>query len=294
MGKKTTVTSRTKDFFIDVTGWDRRSCEACLLLICLALGERNGIIENLEIKFSDEKSLITPDGTAINHRIPDKLIEKILGLRLSNSEIKESIAKMGGELLESRTVTDGPNKAERWSDCVIGEIEHIISMPRWRSDIMHPIDIVEDIAIGFGYNNLPEQMSSIHLDSLPLKSAQMNRRIRASLRALGLQEVQSLTLSNERDQFERTRWEKKGLVTSISNPISTEHTILRQYILPSLLQILAANRHQELPQRIYELGHVVNDSKNSYSFSWSCAEVGRRVHFSQRVCTIDHQRPRDT
>lgn len=102
----------------------------------------------------------------------------------------------------------------------------------------------------------------------------MNRRIRASLRALGLQEVQSLTLSNERDQFERTRWEKKGLVTSISNPISTEHTILRQYILPSLLQILASNRHQELPQRIYELGHVVNDSKNSYSFSWSCAEVG--------------------
>ena len=273
-GQKTTVTSKTKDFFIDVTGWDKRSREACLLLICLALRERNGTIESLEIKFTDKKSSITPDGTAINHRIPDKLIEKILGMRLSNLEIKESISKMGGQLLESRTVTDGPNKAERWSDCVIGETEHIISMPRWRSDIMHPIDIVEDIAIGFGYNNLPEQMSSIHLDALPLKSAQMNRRIRASLRALGLQEIQSLTLSNERDQFERTRWEKKGLVTSISNPISSEHTILRQYILPSLLQILAANRHQELPQRIYELGHVVNDSKNSYSFSWSCAEVG--------------------
>jgi phenylalanyl-tRNA synthetase beta chain len=139
---------------------------------------------------------------------------------------------------------------------------------------MHPIDIVEDIAIGFGYEKLPEQMSSIHLDSVPLKSAQMNRRIRASLRALGLQEVQSLTLSNVRDQFERTRWKTKGKVTNIANPISQEHTILRQYILPSLLQILSANRHQELPQRIYELGHVVNDSNNNYAFSWSCAEVG--------------------
>tara|TARA_B100001250_G_scaffold88374_1_gene73178 strand:- start:22089 stop:23843 length:1755 start_codon:yes stop_codon:yes gene_type:complete len=273
-GEQTTVTKETKDFFIDVTGLDERSCEACLLLICLALGERGGIIENLEISFSGKKTITTPNGESINYRVPESLIHKILGLKLSNSQIRESITKMGGELIESRTVTDGPNNAERWSDCVIGEIEHIISMPRWRSDIMHPIDIVEDIAIGFGYENLPEQMSSVHLDSIPLKSAQMNRRIRFSLRALGLQEIQSLTLSNDRDQFERTRWKSKGMVTNIANPISKDHTILRQYILPSLLQILSANRHQELPQRIYELGHIINESKNNYAFSWSCAEVG--------------------
>ena len=273
-GEQTTVTTETEDFFIDVTGWDERACEACLLLICLALGERGGVIEDLEIVFPYKNNIITPNGEPINYRVPEKLIQKILGMELDNSQIKSSITKMGGRLVESRTVTNGPNKAERWSDCVIGEIEHIISMPRWRSDIMHPIDIVEDIAIGFGYEKLPEQMSSIHLDSIPLSSAQMNRRIRASLRALGLQEVQSLTLSNERDQFERTRWRKRGKITNIANPISQEHTILRQYILPSLLQILSANRHQELPQRIYELGHVVNDSKNNYTFSWSCAEVG--------------------
>jgi len=273
-GEQTTVTKETKDFFIDVTGLDERSCEACLLLICLSLGERGGIIENLEISFSGKKTITTPNGESINYRVPESLIHKILGLKLSNSQIRESITKMGGELIESRTVTDGPNNAERWSDCVIGEIEHIISMPRWRSDIMHPIDIVEDIAIGFGYENLPEQMSSVHLDSIPLKSAQMNRRIRSSLRALGLQEIQSLTLSNDRDQFERTRWKSKGMVTNIANPISKDHTILRQYILPSLLQILSANRHQELPQRIYELGHIINESKNNYAFSWSCAEVG--------------------
>tara|TARA_Y100000768_G_C23989733_1_gene691470 strand:+ start:1406 stop:3160 length:1755 start_codon:yes stop_codon:yes gene_type:complete len=273
-GEQTTVTTETNDFFIDVTGWDERACEACLLLICLALEERGGVIEDLEIVYPDKNNIITPNGEPINYKVPKKLIQKILGVELDNSQIKNSITKMGGRLIESRTVTNGPNKAERWSDCVIGEIEYIISMPRWRSDIMHPIDIVEDIAIGFGYEKLPEQMSSIHLDSIPLRSAQMNRRIRASLRALGLQEVQSLTLSNERDQFERTRWREKGKITKIANPISQDHTILRQYILPCLLQILSANRHQELPQRIYELGHVVNDSKNNYTFSWSCAEVG--------------------
>jgi len=273
-GQQTTVTEDTTDFFIDVTGWDIRSCESCLMLICLALNERGGQVESLEIIYSDSKRIVTPQGKSLKHRVPDRLIKKILGLNLTNDEISSSISKMGGELIESRTVTDGHNSAERWSDCVIGEKEHIISMPRWRSDIMHPIDIVEDIAIGYGYENLPEELSQVHLDAIPLKSAQTNRRIRESLRALGLQEVQSLTLSNKRDQFERTRWPERGIVTNIANPISIEHTMLRQYILPSLMQLLAANRHQELPQRVYELGFVVCELKNSYSTSWACAEVG--------------------
>jgi len=34
-----------------------------------------------------------------------------------------------------------------------GEIT--VSVPCYRTDIMHPVDIIEDIAIGFGYENLP-------------------------------------------------------------------------------------------------------------------------------------------
>jgi phenylalanyl-tRNA synthetase beta chain len=273
-GKKTTVTQTTKDFFIDVTGWDSRACETCLLLICLNLGERGGKIESLEITYPDDTIRVTPLGESVEHKVPDKLIKKILGFDLTNKEISESINKMGGELIDSRTVTNGVNSSERWSDCLVGDKEHIISMPRWRSDIMHPIDIVEDIAIGLGYDNMKDDFSSIHLDAIPLESAQRNRRIRESLRSLGLQETQSLTLSNERDQFDKIRRVKTGIITNISNPISKDHTILRQYILPSLMQILASNRHQELPQRIYELGFVVSDLKNQHSFSWACAEVG--------------------
>ena len=135
-------------------------------------------------------------------------------------------------------------------------------MPRWRSDIMHPIDIVEDIAIGLGYGNLPEVLSSIHIDSTPLASANLHRRIRMSMRGVGLQEIQSLTLSNERDQFEKTNWNPVSKVTTISNPISVDHTLLRQFIFPSLMNILASNRHHELPQKVYELGEVVHDGEN--------------------------------
>ena len=94
------------------------------------------------------------------------------------------------------------------------------------------------------------------------------------MRACGLQEVQSLTLSNKKDQFDLTRWESQGRVTVISNPITSDHTILRQYILPSLLRLLAANRHHELPQRVYELGEVVRDWENKIRGGWACAESG--------------------
>ncbi|MAD56690.1 MAG: phenylalanine--tRNA ligase subunit beta [Euryarchaeota archaeon] len=273
-GDHTTVNEQTRDFFIDVTGWDERACEACLLLICLSLAERGGVIESIQIENWNQELLTTPRGNSKSHKVPDRLIRNILGIELSKNEIADSIKKMGGELLDTRTVTNGPDKIEKWADCIVGEIEHIISMPRWRNDIMHPVDIVEDIAIGYGYGNLPEQLSEVHLDAIPLPSSNLKRRISSSLCALGLQETQSLTLSNKRDQFERVRWSEENKSTIISNPITKEHTMLRQYILPSLLNLLAANRHHELPQRVHELGDVVRDSENKTRLSWACAEVG--------------------
>ena len=273
-GSHTTVNEDTTDFFIDVTGFDERSCEACLLLICLSLSELGGAVESVEITGWDGKVNTTPNFENRNHRVPNRLIEKILGVSLSDERISEAINRMGGKLIESRTTTEGSERQERWADCVVGEREHVFSMPRWRSDIMHPIDIVEDIAIGLGYGNLPEVLSSIHIDSTPLASANLHRRIRMSMRGVGLQEIQSLTLSNERDQFEKTNWNPVSKVTTISNPISVDHTLLRQFIFPSLMNILASNRHHELPQKVYELGEVVHDGENKSRMSWACAELG--------------------
>ena len=273
-GDHTTVTESTTDFFIDVTGWDERACEACLILVCLSLHERGGAIESVSVTGYDSDVANTPRGDAVRHRVPDRLIEKVLGLDLGSDEIAAALIKMGGQLIESRTVTDGVNRVERWADCAVGEREHVVEMPRWRSDIMHPIDIVEDIAIGYGYDKMPEKFSEVHLDAVPLSSSHLERRIRASLRSLAIQETQGLTLSNERDQFKRVRWPARGGLSVISNPITRDHTLLRQYLLPSLLKLLAANRHHELPQKVYELGEVVSDSANSTRVAWACAEVG--------------------
>ena len=273
-GEYTTVSESTTDFFIDVTGWDERAVEACLLLVCLALAERGGTIEQVQVTGCDGQVRMTPNMESKEHRVSDRLINRILGLTLESEDIATAIQRMGGNLVTSRAVTDGVNKAERWADLEVGEREHVIEMPRWRSDIMHPIDIVEDIAIGYGYENMPNILSSVHLDAIPLPSAHLHRRVRESLRSLNLQETQSLTLSNERVQFVNTRWNKLAATTELANPITIDHIMMRQRILPSLLQLLAANRHHELPQRVYEIGTVVLDSHNGTRAAWACAEVG--------------------
>ena len=104
-GNHTTVTESTTDFFIDVTGWDERACEACLMLVCLSLHERGGAIESVRVKGYDGDVNITPRGDAVRHRVPDRLIEKVLGLDLGSDEIAAALIKMGGHLIESVSYT---------------------------------------------------------------------------------------------------------------------------------------------------------------------------------------------
>tara|TARA_B100000902_G_scaffold160459_2_gene156158 strand:- start:11995 stop:13746 length:1752 start_codon:yes stop_codon:yes gene_type:complete len=272
-GNHTTVTETTTDFFIDVTGWDERACEASLLLVCLSLAERGGEIESINLTSANGEEMVTPNGKARTHVLPEPLLEKILGGKIESSVIHSALERMGGKLIETRTATDGPRKSNRWGEASVGEKIHIIEMPRWRFDILHPIDLVEEIATGIGYESLGEAHSSLALEGVPLTRANLTRRINESLSSQGIQQVQSLTLSNEISQFSNMRWRPQGEVTRIANPITIEHTILRQNILPSLLEILAENRHHELPQRIQECGEVVRDHHNAWRVSWACAET---------------------
>jgi len=273
-GAHTTVTESTTDFFIDVTGWDEKACESSLLLVCLSMAVRGGTVESIELTGWDGEVSICPNGSPKTHKLPKSLLENVLGREFTDSEISDAINRMGGRFIRRRVVTDGPLVSERWADGEVGSDEYLIEMPRWRSDILHPVDIVEEVATGIGYEDLGVANSQQSIAGNPLSKMTLHRRIRESLQGCGLQQIQSLTLSNEDDQFIKMRQEEVGGVTELHNPITIEHTIMRQSILPSLLRLLAANRHHELPQRVYELGTVVHDHENNDRVAWGCAEVG--------------------
>ena len=255
-GDHTTVGHSTTDFFIDVTGWDERSCECCLLLICLQLACHGGTVESVSVNSCLNEELVTPDGTPIQHELPLSLVTEILGHDFSDAELEKALARMGGRYL---------GKGDE------GTIS--IQMPRWRYDMLHPIDLVEEIAIGHGYENLGTASPSHPTSATPKSEANFIRRLRECLQGMGLQQVQSLTLSNDHDQFEAMRWNPSGEVTRIKNPISIDHTLMRQSVLGSLMRLLAANRRHELPQRVYETGICVRNHNNCNRAAWLCAET---------------------
>ena len=252
-GDHTTVTEKTRDIFIDVTGLDLRACEASLMLICLQLSVLGGQVESVRVTTCEGKDW-SINGTPIEHKVERELVEGILGNSFTDDEIEEAIRRMGGQYK--------------------GDLSGVLSilMPRWRFDILHPIDLVEEVAIGHGYDDLAYDVPKAPLTAIPRQDGHLRRRIREALQGLGLVQIQSLTLSNDSDQFTSMRWKKDGAITRMTNPITTEHTILRQNILPGLLRLLAANRHHDLPQGVYELGTVVIDHKNRDRFAFLVAE----------------------
>ena len=106
----------------------------------------------------------------------------------------------------------------------------------------------------------------------PRDDANLLRRVRDSMQGLGMMQIQSLTLSNDDDQFNLVRLNNVGEVTRITNPITIDHTLLRQYLLPGLLRLLSTNRHHDLPQSVYEVGTVVRGHKNSSRLAFLIAE----------------------
>ena len=272
-GVHTTVQSSTRDLFIDVTGWDRRACESCLMLVALQAKERGGTLQTIQIIDCHGKQEVLPNWTPVHHRVPARLITTILGRELSDDELSNAMLRMGGTYTGRSPATSdeiSPSKSMQYAS--EGEDMFGFDMPRWRFDLLHPVDIVEDIAIGHGYEDLGNDVPKAPMNAIPRPDDNLRRRIRTSMQGMGFMQIQSLTLSNDEDQFNRMRWKPFNEITRITNPITLEHTMMRHFLLPGLLRLLATNRHHDLPQSVYELGTVVRDHKNMDRLAFLTAE----------------------
>jgi len=228
-GQLTAVTENTRNIFIDVTGTDFRAVMDALNIISTSIAERGGKLEQVEIK--GREKLLTPDLNPREMEVEAEYIKKILNIE-EKGEITEALLRMGHDV------------------SVEGEKIKVF-YAAWRNDILHPIDLVEDIAIGYGYEKFEAELPK----SMTFGSSFDYNRIHHTMIGLGFNEVVTLSISSPEKEFEKM--EMEGEAAEIANPIVREHSILRISLLPSLLEILSKNRHNELPQQIYEVGDVV-------------------------------------
>jgi phenylalanyl-tRNA synthetase beta chain len=137
-----------------------------------------------------------------------------------------------------------------------GEGKVTVSIPPYRADIMHPIDLVEDVAIAYGYMNFKPQAPRLHALGRADRFELYSEEVRDYMVGLQFREVMTLMLTNNRDLFERMSAPTAKAVEALK-PVSADQGIVRTWLLPSLLVVLEKNRNREYPQRVFEVGEVL-------------------------------------
>jgi len=247
-GSLTEVTPFTTEIFVDVTGTSPFAIQYALHIVTTALAERGGQIYTTTIQDADE-TLITPNLTPTTRTLSVSYVNRILGTTLDTTQIDSCLRKMGYE-----------------STAISKEVLEV-KIPRWRADILHEIDLIEDVAIGFGYDMFKKDIPTALTFGKRLPNQAFYDKIRMALIGFGFNEVTTFTISNDNDEFRKLGL-PVGKRVEIQNPIGEEYSCLRVGLLPALLKILAENKHYSLPQQIFELGLVVDENnKNTYHLS---------------------------
>ncbi|WP_407454166.1 phenylalanine--tRNA ligase subunit beta [Methanobrevibacter sp.] len=237
-GELTKLKEDTKNIIVDVTGTDERAVNQALNIICSSFAEVGGQIKSMEVKYVD-KTIKTPDLTPQEMNVHvDTANELIGGTNLTAEDIK-------GLLLKARF------DAEIIDD---NEVKAII--PAYRVDILHEVDVVENIAVQYHINSIDAKLPDINTVAYENDWFKAEATIREVMIALGFQEIMSLMLTNEESHYEKMNHQEEPHV-QVARPITIDRTMIRTSLINSLMEFLEDNKHEDLPQKIFEIGDVL-------------------------------------
>ena len=237
-GELTKLKEDTHNIIVDVTGTDERAVNQTLNIICCSFAEVGGEIKSMEVKYED-KSIISPDLT------PQ---ERIVHVDTANELI-------GGTTLTAKEIKDLLLKA-RFDAEVINDNEVNAIIPAYRVDILHEVDIVENIAVQYHINAIEAELPDINTVAYENNWFKAESTIREVMIGLGFQEVMSLMLTNEDAHYTKMNQIEKQHV-QVAKPITIDRTMIRTSLINSLMEFLEDNKHEDLPQKIFEIGDVL-------------------------------------
>ena len=229
----TTVTSNTKNILIEVTGIDKDSVEDALSIVMSTLKMAGFEFEELKISGNKNSTPQLKDRTII---YDPKFTSEILGIDMSLSNMVACMKKCR---------LDASVKGKKIA-CII---------PRYRFDIFGPMDLVEEIALGYGIANIEPKLSPSTTIGQKNDITIKTELIRKTAVGLGFLEALNASLTSKKILYNMTKRNSSEII-SVLDSKSQEHTILRDSLLPGLLENLSKNIHESYPQKLFESGVV--------------------------------------
>ena len=229
----TTVTTKTKNLLVEVTGLDKNDVEDMLSVVATVL--QSAGFELCSVKISGAKN----SNPKFNQRkilINTNFVNAMLGLNISPGKIISALKKC-------RLEATSKNK------------NIICTVPRYRFDIFGPMDLVEEVALGYGIENLkPNLSTSKTLGQKNQKSNDLNSMCQIMV-GIGYMEALNSSLTSKRILYDLTNRDSSNII-SVMDSKSQEHTILQDFILAGLLNNLSSNIHEPYPQKLFEIGTI--------------------------------------
>jgi len=241
------VTEKTKDIFIECSGNDLLRLNQVLNIMCCMFSDFGGDLHSIEINFGnayDKKQIVTPDFSEEKRLVTFSNVNNLIGLNLDIDKVCELLEKMC-----YKTKKYGKDKIE-------------VSIPPYRTDILHEVDIIDDIARAYGFNNIPLRMPRIFTVGERLMESIKQDNIIQILVQCGAIEVSPLSLSSKKESFENFNLEfSKDKAIELGYSKDKTLDIVSPWLTPKLLKILTNNQHMSYPQRIFCCDKVVIPDK---------------------------------
>jgi len=232
------ITEKTNEIFIECSGFNQEYLNKTLNIIVTTFADLGGEIYAMEIQ--DKTKELSPNLEPEKMQFSIENINKTLGLELKESEIKQLLAKMG-----------------------IGYEKNQALIPAYRTDIIHEIDLAEEVAIAYGYDKFIPEIPNISTIGEEDKTAIFKRKISEILAGLNLLEISTYHLSTKEKQFKKINIKDfKNQMIEVQDS-KTENNILRNSLLAQSINILSENSDAEYPQKIFELGKVFSHSDST-------------------------------
>ena len=255
----TTVTTKTKNLFVEVTGINKEDAEDMLSVVATILQSAGFTLESVQISGAKNSS---PKLEQKKISVNPSLINQTLGLDLNTPKIISSLKK-------SRL--DASTKGKNI----------ICTIPAYRFDIFGSMDLVEEVALGYGIQNLEPTLSPSqtlgqkHPSSINLQS------ISSIMTGLGYMEALNSSLTSKQILYDNTQRDSSKII-SVLDSKSLEHTILRDSLLPGLINSLAKNIHESYPQKLFEIGTIFNKTSSVTEETHLCAVSSHKdANFSE-------------
>lgn len=235
-----------RNVFIDITATDRTKLEIVnQMLVCMfsQYTSEPFTVEPIQIQSPhNNQSRLTPDLTPRKTTASLKYLNGCCGLSLSAPEVCKLLTRMA--------YTASPS-----SDPDI----LTVLVPPTRADVLHQADIMEDLAIAYGFNKLPRKFPSTSATiAKPLPINKLGDIFRLETAMQQWVEVMPLILCSHNENFAYLNREDDGTkAVKLANPKTVEYQVVRTSLVPGLLKTLVSNKHHSLPMRIFEVSDVV-------------------------------------